>query len=234
MLKIHKFALFKNIKFFSVIFLFLFSNEISSLSYSMIINPPPEDKPSVATILNSDKINTEYTNEYKNNTEFSLIIMDNGKKSKNQLVYFLINNNPNIDYGTANILAKYYIEEAAREGVNHDIAFCQMCLETGFLKFNGIVSHKQNNFCGLGAVSPEHKGEIFLSKRLGVIAHIQHLKAYASKKDLVGKLIDKRFGFVKRGIAPTVDHLTGKWAADKNYSNKIKNLLSRLNQIQPI
>ena len=44
-----------------------------------------------------------------------------------------------------------YISEAHDEGINSDVAFAQMCLETGFLKFGGAVTEDMHNYCGLGA-----------------------------------------------------------------------------------
>ncbi len=155
-------------------------------------------------------------------------IMTNGIKTAVQLTNFLVYNNSNIDIDQAKILSKLYIEESEIEGVNHDIAFIQMCLETGFCKYGGLVNPDQNNFCGLGATDKDNSGERFSSKRLGIRAHIQHLKAYASTKKINLKLIDKRFRFVKRGIAPAVQDLTGRWASDPDYDKKIKYLLSRL------
>ncbi len=155
-------------------------------------------------------------------------IMASGQKTVDQLAEYLLYFNPDIDATTAYLMAGYYVDESENEGVNHDIAFCQMCLETGFLRFGGIVHPSQNNFCGLGAVNSSTPGERFPTRRMGVIAHIQHLKAYASKQPLRGQLVDRRFKWVKRGSAPTVDGLAGKWAADREYSLKIKSLLYRL------
>jgi len=35
-----------------------------------------------------------------------------------------------------------------------------MCLETGFLRFNGSVSRFQNNYCGLGAINSLTAGDL--------------------------------------------------------------------------
>ena len=183
--------------------------------------PPAEDPKKKAY---DESMDLAYTNLGKEGYR----IMANGTKSVEQLADFLTYFNEHIDVTQAYLMAGYYISESEKEGVNHDIAFCQMCLETGFLKFGGIVEPKQNNFCGLGAVNANTPGEHFPTRRMGVIAHIQHLKAYASKKPLNGQLLDRRFKWVKRGCAPTVDGLAGKWAADREYSLKIKSLLYRL------
>lgn len=160
----------------------------------------------------------------------SVKIMNSGNSSMDDLIRFLIKNNSSLNFMTVKNIANLYIEESEKEGINHDIAFCQMCLETGFLKFDGIVNPDQNNFCGLGATGKSEKGEVFSSKRLGVRAHIQHLKAYASFDKLNNRIVDNRFRFVKRGIAPTIDKLTGYWALDPKYDVKIRFLLDRLYQ----
>jgi N-acetylmuramoyl-L-alanine amidase len=74
-------------------------------------------------------------------------IMGLGHATAEHLKTFLENNNSD-GLSLFPNLPKLYREEAAIEGVNHDIAFCQMCLETGFLAFGNDVKPDQNNFCG--------------------------------------------------------------------------------------
>ncbi len=159
---------------------------------------------------------------------YSVYIMDHGKSSVNDLATMLQFYNPQINKDYAQKIARTYVEESLDEGVNHDIAFCQMVLETGFLKYGGSVQKHQNNFCGLGATGAQVAGEYFPDMQTGVRAHIQHLKAYASKKELNKESVDKRFRYVKRGAAPTIYALSGKWASDPLYDEKIEGLLLRL------
>jgi hypothetical protein len=159
---------------------------------------------------------------------YSIFIMDQGKSEVTDLIALLQFNNPDINYQQAFIIANMYVSESMKEGVNHDIAFCQMALETGFLTFGGSVQKHQNNFCGLGATADNVKGECFPDIQTGVRAHIQHLKAYACCEKTENPCIDKRFKYVQRGIAPTIYGLTGKWAADPLYDKKIEGLLYRL------
>lgn len=154
-------------------------------------------------------------------------IMGHGNTSEVQLMMFLksknetaLNNFPEI--------AKLYREESSVEGVNYDIAFCQMCLETAFLQFGGDVKSDQNNFAGLGAIGGGVQGATFPSARVGVRAQVQHLKAYASTQPLVQDLVDPRFRFVTRGIAPLIGQLSGRWAADPQYGRKILALMRQL------
>jgi hypothetical protein len=141
---------------------------------------------------------------------------------------FLGEINPQADRDQVEQLAVFYTEEAAAEGVNHDIAFAQMCLETGFLRDGGLVTPDMNNFCGLGATGPAHPGESFPEPRIGVRAHIQHLKAYATDNPLNRELVDPRYRWVRYGSAPTITGLSGTWAVDREYGNKIKSILERL------
>jgi hypothetical protein len=156
--------------------------------------------------------------------------MGRGKTSNVHLVVFLRKNHEQALNAFPD-LPKFYREEAEIEGVNHDIAFCQMCLETGFLNFGGDVKPEQNNFGGLGDVGGGVEGAHFRSPRLGVRAHIQHLKAYASQEPLVQELVDPRFRFVPRGIAPRIDQLSGRWAADLKYGKRILAILKRLYEL---
>jgi hypothetical protein len=155
-------------------------------------------------------------------------IMGKGVIPAVDLSLFLLQNNKQVTPGSVRMLAQYYIEEAAYEGVNHDIAFAQMCLETGFLKYGGLVKPEWNNFCGLGSIGPEQPGLVFPDSRTGVRAHIQHLKAYATNEPLKKELVDPRYRYVRLGSSPTIDGLSGTWAADKMYSQKIDAILQSL------
>ncbi|MBD2252949.1 N-acetylmuramoyl-L-alanine amidase [Nostoc parmelioides] len=154
-------------------------------------------------------------------------IMSNGTTSEVQMQLFLRNNNENA-LAQFPDLPKLYREEASAEGVNYDIAFCQMCVETGFLRFGGDIKAEQNNFAGLGSIGGGTEAAAFPSARIGVRAHIQHLKAYASLEPLVNEVVDPRFRFVTRGVATKIDELSGRWSADLNYGSKITAMVRRL------
>jgi len=160
-------------------------------------------------------------------------IMGKGIAAEEKLALFLMFNNAKVDSDFARSLAGFYIEEAAAEGVNHDVAFAQMCLETGSLQYGGLVTPDMNNFCGLGSTGapgpngPE-RGAVFPDPRTGVRAHIQHLKAYATKEPLNQELVDPRYSYVRLGIAPTIHGLTGRWALDVSYGRKIAAILKQM------
>lgn len=156
-------------------------------------------------------------------------IMGTGFMNFEELVSFFMEHNPAADEQKVTRLALMYIEESALEGVNSDVAFIQMCLETGFLRFGGLVTGDMNNFCGLGAIGPEQPGHSFPDERTGVRAHVQHLKAYGSTEPPAGDLVDPRYHYVEpRGRSPYIQGLSGTWAADRLYGSKLADLLDRL------
>lgn len=146
-----------------------------------------------------------------------------------KLVAFFMSNNPSGDIAKVRRLAGYYISECKIEGINSDVAFAQMCLETGFLRFGNLVTPDMNNFCGLGAIDAAHPGERFATEQLGVRAHVQHLHAYGTTRPLKNECIDNRYRYVNpRGKAPTVWELAGTWAADRQYGAKLDAMLARM------
>lgn len=130
--------------------------------------------------------------------------------------------------------AQIVYEEAQAEGVRAEVVFAQCMLETGFLKYGGDVLPNQYNFAGIGATGAVH-GASFANVRIGVRAHVQHLKAYASLDGLTQQCVDPRFNLVARGCAQYVEWLGMKenpkgygWASAKNYGPNIVNMVINL------
>jgi len=151
-----------------------------------------------------------------------------GRASEDDLTLFLLSGNNKLETVKAREFAVVYMQEASVEDINYDVAFSQMCLETGFLKFKGQVKVSQNNFCGLGALDGGASGASFSSMRLGIRAHIQHLKAYTGNKNLTYEIIDPRFRYVHgKKVIKTIG-LSRRWASDPYYGVKIRSLLISL------
>lgn len=120
-----------------------------------------------------------------------------------------------------------FLDICAKEGVRGDLAFAQMCKETGHLKYGGDVRYTQNNFAGIGATGNGVCGCIFSSIEEGILAQAQHLKTYASTDSLNEPCVDPRrtkwFISVKGGTSPHVETLGGTWAVPgydtKKYSS---------------
>jgi N-acetylmuramoyl-L-alanine amidase len=128
-------------------------------------------------------------------------------------------------------LGSYYITYGKDYGIRGDIAFAQAMHETDFFRFSGVVQVDQNNFSGIGATGGDVRGARFSSPEEGVLAHIQHLYAYASTNPLpnLHSLVDPRFHLVTRGSAQTWVALNGKWAVPGDgYGQSIINLYERM------
>lgn len=128
-------------------------------------------------------------------------------------------------------LGQYYLTFGEYYGIRGDIAFAQAMHETDYLRFTGVVKPEQNNFAGIGATGPDNPGASFATPREGVLAHLQHLYAYATNENLPKEypLIDPRFNLVNRGSAATWVDLNGKWAVPgDNYGQSILGLYEKM------
>ena len=119
-------------------------------------------------------------------------------------------------------------EEAGYEGVNGDVLFAQVMLETNYLRFGNDVKPEQCNFGGLGATGNGNPGLSFRDVRTGIRAQVQHLKAYGSHEPLNNACVDPRFLLVTRGSAPTIFDLSGKWAASRTYGESLDRIIRHL------
>jgi N-acetylmuramoyl-L-alanine amidase len=146
--------------------------------------------------------------------------------SAEHLNLFVKNTNPNaIEVGS------FYVTFGEHYGIRGDIAFAQALLETNYFRFTGDVRGGQNNFAGIGATGSLARGATFATPEEGVLAHLQHLFAYATSAPLPNQfpLVDPRFHLVRRGSAPTWVDLNGKWAVPGNtYGQSILNLYGRI------
>lgn len=142
--------------------------------------------------------------------------------------------------GAADIktFAKIVLEEANAEGIKAEVVFTQAMKETGWLQYGGDVKVEQFNFAGLGAVGNGAAGNSFKNVRTGIRAQVQHLKAYASDKDLKNACVDERFQYVTRKSAMYVEWLgipdnpTGAgWAASKNYGKDLVEMITKLKSL---
>lgn len=129
-------------------------------------------------------------------------------------------------------IAEAYYNIGIRYGIRGDIALCQGILETGWFKFadGTAVRPEQHNYCGLGVTRGGMTGHAFDTVELGVTAQIQHLYAYACSSELPDgeEIIDPRFKLVARGVAPTWEGLSNRWAANEKYAERIMALFSMM------
>lgn len=133
-------------------------------------------------------------------------------------IKYIVANNPSFDIE----IAKAFFKLAPNYGIDPTMAISQSILETGWFKYVGsAVKPEHHNYCGLGVTSTGITGGIFSTIEDGVTAQLQHLFAYGCKDALpVDEVIlDPRFKYVTRGIAPYWQNLAGRWAVpgyDKN------------------
>jgi hypothetical protein len=126
-------------------------------------------------------------------------------------------------------LIDIYIREAAKEGINHDLAIAQMCRSTNFLKKQNIM--RTHNYAGFDA-TPGWPSMFYGGMEQGVIAHIQHLKGYTSnvrRSELKEPLADPRWEMLDgfRGTVHTLDGLAKRWSPynSKDYEDGIKRII---------
>ena len=137
---------------------------------------------------------------------------------------------------TINDFVHVYYEEATAEGIRPEVAFAQMCNETGFLQYTGRVKIEQYNFAGLGAIDRDQSSNSFSSVREGIRAQIQHLKAYAVKNPtLKYQLVDARYKYVTKGSAQYVEWLGTNenpthngWATTHGYGNALRKIIDEI------
>lgn len=130
--------------------------------------------------------------------------------------------NPN-KYEKAKRIAELYIKWGIKFNIEPILAFAQMCHETGYLLYKGIVPESANNFAGIGATGASGVYNKFDTEELGVIAHLIHLAWYIfpdhleikdEEEDLYcSKKYDPcHFGTTHRANVINLQDLGGKWA----------------------
>ena len=173
-------------------------------------------------------------------------IMGSQQATKNQMINFYVSRAKNLTnlsrcgsvdtqyfptfYGMSlSQFVDIYIQQATAEGVRPEVAFAQMCLETGFLRYTGDVRIEQYNFAGIGATGGGNPGSSFIDVADGALAQIQHLKGYATTAALNKTCVDPRYIYISYGCAPTVEQLGGRWATSSTYGVDMVN-----NYLNPI
>lgn len=144
------------------------------------------------------------------------------------LTDFVRVHNPDFD----SAIAQSFIDIGRRYGLRGDVALCQAIVETGWFRYKGgtAVTPECHNYCGLGVTNLGVQGAVFATVADGVTAHLQHLYAYATNAGLPAgeTLLDPRFGYVRRGVAPRWHDLNQRWAMNDRYSTAILSVYASL------
>ncbi len=173
-------------------------------------------------------------------------IMGKAVATAEQMANYVLSVNPSPKLSMpAMHLARLYLLVGDIEGVRGDLEFARSCHETGNFAFRGTVTPDQKNFCGHGTVSATVKGSYFPDEFYGIMAQIQHAKAYASTEPLNYECVDDRYKYVTLGCAPTMEETSGRWAvpgyetgkysslqeaidAEDSYGHKIVKILNKI------
>lgn len=199
--------------------------------------PEPETKPETTTTPTA-----VYDLDYPNKVKIVNKLMNIEEDEVVQAIKYIVANNPSFDIE----IAKAFYKLAPKYGIDPSMAISQSILETGWFKYVGsAVKPEHHNYCGLGVTSTGITGGIFDSIEDGVTAQLQHLYAYGCKDTLNETILDPRFKYVTRGIAPYWQNLAGRWAvpgydkstystpeaamkAENTYGQKILNIRNKL------
>lgn len=127
------------------------------------------------------------------------------------------------------VLVQYYFDEAEIEGINTDLAIAQMIYNTNELKYGGLFAI--NNPGGLGMENNARSRQKFDTLQMGVRAHIQHLKGYASSSDLRTNVVDSRRSILITedflGNVGTLGQLFFTWYDYEGVAEKVIDILNR-------
>jgi hypothetical protein len=162
-------------------------------------------------------------------------IIAKGILTRESIVGYIKSKNTNISPALIETIVNTYIDEAGKESVNLDIAIAQMCEGTNFL--NDLNRLSTNNYGDLHDIKNTKLKASFASMSLGIRAHIQQLKYYASPAGLSYPAADQpRLKRIEknRGKYPTLDQLFSVWVSkDHNaYRNTINNILNAMYNYQ--
>jgi len=150
-------------------------------------------------------------------------IISRGYVSKKGAISYILSQNHTVSHLILNNLIDIYFEEAALEGVNHDIAIAQMLYVTNYLR-NNMSSH---NYAGLSTIGTHGWNGNFPNMRTGVRAHIQHLKGYGSDQLPCSRIVDPRYNLLgsMHGKVRDVSQLCELWSNNSSYKD---NLIGKL------
>ena len=139
---------------------------------------------------------------------------------------------------------------AEGNGINPIMMLAQVCIETGYFNFGGVIDASFHNTCGLkttkgGGDLVANAHMKFKSWKEGIQAHADHLGLYAGAKNCPkyspntkgylnekyranGTTADPRHFTYLYGKYKTVESLSGSWATSKKYADDIKTMMKKI------
>jgi hypothetical protein len=155
-------------------------------------------------------------------------IIGNGILNKDSIVAYIQSKNTTyLSRAKIEEIVGAYIAEAGKEHINHDISIAQMCEGTNFLGRKEKIN--VHNYGDLADINRRKTN--FKSMTLGIRAHIQQIKLYASSSRTTAEpQVDparlKRVE-VQRGKYSTLDSLFPVWVTGRN-SNAYKDAINKI------
>lgn len=138
-----------------------------------------------------------------------------------------------------NTILKKYVALTTKMGLDPLLVVSQMLEETGHLT-SPKSQPPQRNPAGIGATGDKVEGASFATWDKAIRAHVGRLLAYAleegaetpAQRALIKEALKVRdLPADRRGCAPVLGGLAGKWAMDKQYAVKISKIA---NEIRPL
>ncbi|OPX47419.1 SH3 domain-containing protein [Clostridium thermobutyricum] len=135
---------------------------------------------------------------------------------------------------------KYMKLYSSHGGINPIVAYAQSALETGYGNFGGVIDESYNNPCGMktkeaggNTDSDPNAHQKFDSWEDGISAHLDHLALYAGANGYprVETKDPRHFSFIF-GRAKSVLGLSGAWASDKQYGEKVLKMTKEIENIE--
>jgi hypothetical protein len=132
-----------------------------------------------------------------------------------------------------------YYATATAVGLDPLLVVAQMSEETAHLT-SFWSQRPRRNFAGIGVTGEEGKGNKFPSLTAGIRAHTGRLLAYvlpagaenAAQTTLITEALQARdLPADRRGSAPTLAGLSGKWAMDKEYAAKVAAVANQIRNV---
>jgi hypothetical protein len=134
------------------------------------------------------------------------------------------------------VIVDGYYATAIAVGLDPLLVVAQMAEETGGLS-SFWSQRPQRNFAGIGVTGEPGVGNTFPSLTAGIRAHTGRLLAYTlpagagnpAQAALIREALQARdLPADRRGIAPTLAGLSGKWAMDKQYAAKVASVANQI------
>lgn len=139
---------------------------------------------------------------------------------------------------------------ANNNGILIEVFVAQICVETGYFNFGGVLNASFHNTCGLkttkgGGDYVANAHMRFKTWEEGIQAHADHLALYAgaskfpkyspntkghenTKYKANGTTLDPRHFPYLYGKCRTVESLEGKWATGKGYAKKLLSIINKI------